>query len=93
MFLQYLEHETIALVKDAIEFCDIVPMQDQRTKQIEEPKQKSPTKVTHKENSNIEKEKEPSNEIIDGQYVPEFNDSQRKQLDEQLRNVNTNYNI
>lgn len=91
--------EAILLVKDAIEFCEnSVPFNDQR------PQKTEISKVTDQEYQTAPeqlKQQIPIKEIIPSdtlqvlsdnsvEYVPQFTDSQRKQLDEQLRNVNLN---
>ncbi len=139
-----LEKEAVALVKDAIEFCDGVPIvyEDYRSKIKQKPSRKSheneantsirlsdqssinnssslnindssSTSTTNEEKSAEGEEDEPQREqnklsshakkldrknIIDHtskfvekesekEFVPQFTDFQRKQLEEQLRNV------
>lgn len=90
------------LVKDAIEFCDTVPLCDQRAQKTnDEVSQKSHDQVDiiDDETKLPSPQQIPIEQIIAddalqvlsndaAEYVPQFTNFQRKQLDEQLRNVN-----
>ena len=58
------------MVKDALEFCESVPVVSEETRSREKTVHQLP-------------------QIENAEYVPSFNQHQRNQLDEQLRNVST----
>ncbi len=104
--------EAIALVKDAMEFCDKVPIvyEDHRVKEKEKSlinknqKNDKPSDINNFEcsttsslsnivsidttNSTMNlKANSISNTSLTLEYIPQFTELQKKQLDEQLRNV------
>jgi hypothetical protein len=97
-----IEKEAIALVKDAIEFCDNIPIvyEDQRTRD----KQPIKSNTSVEKNNNNYKSPIQTTEIqpnimveapitnLNSEYIPQFTELQRKQLDEQLRNVSKSLN-
>jgi hypothetical protein len=96
-----LEKEAIALVKDAIEFCDNIPIvyEDQRTRDKQPIKSNTSVEKNNNNKSPIQTTEIQPNVIVEApitnlnsEYIPQFTELQRKQLDEQLRNVSKSLN-
>ena len=86
-----LENETIALVRDAIEFCDGVPIVEIDEEFILE-EIKSAVAATATSSSNtaspvVEPTGEPNKASNEKEFIPEFTELERQHLNEQLRNV------
>ena len=87
-----LENETIALVRDAIEFCDGVPIVEIAEEFIlEEIKSVTVTSSvvssTFAASLDVETTLEPDKSSNEKEFIPEFTELERTILNEQLRNV------
>ncbi len=91
-----LENETIALVRDALEFCDSVPIVEIAEEFMLEgiksvAAASSAVSSTAEASLVVEPTPEPDKSSNEKEFIPEFTELERSHLNEQLRNVKSVY--